>query len=45
MMDDLGCPLIDIALTCGFADQPHLTRVFKQLQGQISGQWRFTQEG
>jgi AraC family transcriptional regulator len=31
MLEDPGRSLIDIALACGFADQPHLDRVFKQL--------------
>lgn len=30
---DLDRPLIEIALTCGFADQAHFTRVFKQAEG------------
>lgn len=33
MMGDRGRPLIDIALSCGFADQAHFTRIFKRLTG------------
>ncbi len=33
-------PLSDIALICGFGDQSHLTRVFKQLVGMPPGAWR-----
>jgi AraC family transcriptional regulator len=33
-------PLSDIALICGFGDQSHLTRVFKQLIGMPPGAWR-----
>ncbi len=33
-------PLSDIALICGFGDQSHLTRVFKQLVGVPPGAWR-----
>lgn len=36
------CSLTDIALECGFADQSHLTRVFKQATGQTPGTWRAT---
>jgi AraC family transcriptional regulator len=32
--------LPEIALTCGFSDQSHLTRVFSRLQGQTPGRWR-----
>lgn len=33
MLKDSGQPKIDIALSCGFADQAHFTRVFKQIEG------------
>lgn len=33
-------PLIDIALACGFADQPHLTRIFKKFRGATPKAWR-----
>lgn len=34
MMGDTARPLSDIALACGFADQAHFTRSFKQVVGQ-----------
>jgi AraC-like DNA-binding protein len=33
-------PLADIALSCGFADQAHLSRHFKSAFGLSPGQWR-----
>lgn len=33
-------PLIDVALRCGFSDQPHLTRVFKRLTGMTPKAFR-----
>jgi AraC family transcriptional regulator len=33
-------PITEIALTCGFADQSHLTRVFSKLFGISPGAWR-----
>jgi AraC-like DNA-binding protein len=35
-----GRPLADAAASCGFADQPHLTRVFVQRFGFTPGAWR-----
>lgn len=32
--------LSDIALTCGFGDQSHFTRIFRQLVGDSPGAWR-----
>jgi AraC family transcriptional regulator len=32
--------LTDIALTCGFADQSHLTRFFRRIVGMSPGLWR-----
>jgi AraC family transcriptional regulator len=32
--------LLDVALTCGFADQSHLTRVFTRMVGISPGAWR-----
>jgi AraC-like DNA-binding protein len=32
--------LCDIALACGFADQAHLSRVFRRLVGASPNQWR-----
>ncbi|MEM9739065.1 MAG: AraC family transcriptional regulator [Pseudomonadota bacterium] len=40
MLKDPARPVIDIALACGFADQPHLTRVFKQFMGETPRRWR-----
>jgi AraC-like DNA-binding protein len=33
-------PLQEVALECGFADQPHFTRHFSKLVGTSPGQWR-----
>jgi AraC-like DNA-binding protein len=33
-------PITEIALTCGFADQSHLTRVFSKVFGISPGAWR-----
>ncbi|MDJ0958114.1 MAG: AraC family transcriptional regulator [Arenicellales bacterium] len=33
-------PLIDIALSCGFADQAHFSRQFKQIQGESPSKYR-----
>lgn len=35
-----GVALADIAARAGFADQPHLTRVFKQYLGLTPGEYR-----
>ena len=40
MLKELGRPKIDIALSCGFADQAHFTRVFKQIEGITPKQHR-----
>ena len=34
--------LADIALECGFADQPHMTRLFRQFVGVPPAAWRRT---
>lgn len=33
-------PLVEIALSCGFSDQSHFTRMFKRAQGLSPGRWR-----
>ena len=33
-------PLSSIALACGFADQAHFSRVFRQLEGKTPSVWR-----
>jgi AraC-like DNA-binding protein len=33
-------PLCQIARQCGFADQPHFTRVFRRLVGSSPAIWR-----
>lgn len=40
MMADPDRAMIDIALSCGFADQAHFSRVFKQIEGQNPKQYR-----
>jgi AraC family transcriptional regulator len=40
MLADRSNAMIDIALACGFSDQPHFTRVFKQVRGETPKQWR-----
>ena len=40
MLTDPKISVIDIALTCGFSDQPHLTRIFKQFRGVTPKAWR-----
>ena len=37
---DRRLPLAEVALTCGFADQGHLTRVFTRFVGVSPGAWR-----
>lgn len=44
MMDDHTRSLGDIALTCGFSDQAHFTRSFKQLVGQTPRAYRAIQK-
>ena len=33
-------PLAEIAYTCGFADQSHMSRVFSRVLGMSPGVWR-----
>lgn len=40
LMISSGKTLADIALDCGFADQPHMTRQFKQFVGLTPAAWR-----
>lgn len=40
MLADPERPLIDVALSCGFADQPHFNRIFKRLTGRTPREWR-----
>jgi AraC family transcriptional regulator len=37
---DDGLSLSDVAMECGFSDQSHLTRVFRQTVGVSPGVWR-----
>jgi AraC family transcriptional regulator len=39
---DEGLSLSDVAAHCGFSDQSHLTRAFKQTVGVSPGAWRRT---
>jgi AraC family transcriptional regulator len=40
LMRDQSLALADVALACGFADQSHFTRVFKNIVGESPGVWR-----
>ena len=40
MLEDKSRPMIDIALSCGFSDQAHFSRVFKSLAGCSPRSWR-----
>lgn len=40
MLIHLEKPMIDIAHACGFADQAHFSRVFKQIEGMPPKRWR-----
>ncbi len=40
MLRDSAAPLAEIALSCGFADQSHFTRLFSREVGVSPGSWR-----
>jgi AraC-like DNA-binding protein len=40
LLETRALPLTDIASFCGFADQSHFTRVFKNMVGKSPGSWR-----
>jgi len=42
MLRHVDMSLAEIALSCGFGDQSHLTRVFTRLVGRSPGHWRRT---
>lgn len=39
-MRESAAPLSEIALDCGFADQAHLSRVFRRVTGTTPSKWR-----
>ena len=40
LLRSMQSPIVEIATTCGFADQSHFNRVFKQHVGTSPGAWR-----
>lgn len=40
LLRDPQIPIADVATQCGFADQSHLTRLFKRLRGITPARWR-----
>jgi AraC family transcriptional regulator len=42
LMLNSNAPLAQIAIECGFADQPHLSRLFLQFTGESPAAWRRT---
>ena len=45
LLCDGDLPIADIALTCGFADQSHFTRIFSRMVGEGPASWRRRQRG
>jgi transcriptional regulator GlxA family with amidase domain len=45
MVELTDLPLAEIALTCGFSDQSHLTRVFAKAFGMPPGTYRHNRRG
>lgn len=35
-----GADLADVAMSCGFSDQPHMTRIFRKVYGVTPGQYK-----
>jgi len=44
LLQQPSIPMARMAQECGFADQPHLTRVFTRLVGQTPSAWRSRQQ-
>ncbi|PZM08028.1 AraC family transcriptional regulator [Rhizobium tubonense] len=40
-----NAPIVEVAISCGFADQSHLTRVFSDFTGVSPGTWRRRHNG
>ena len=45
LMLSTGASLTEIALDCGLADQSHLTRLFRKLEGESPSAWRRARMG
>jgi AraC family transcriptional regulator len=45
LMRNAGVPLSEVAVSCGFADQSHFTRVFTRSVGVSPGQWQRLHRG
>ncbi|HSC86208.1 MAG TPA: AraC family transcriptional regulator [Polyangiaceae bacterium] len=37
---ETNLPLMEVALSCGFSDQSHFTRIFRRIEGLSPGRWR-----